>query len=502
MLPRASGVLLHITSLPGAGGVGSLGDEAFRFADFLAAAGQRYWQILPLTPTGADSGHSPYSSVSAFAGNPLLISVEGLLQSSWLGKHDARAPRSLPTDHAAFRQAERFKQRMLRQAFEKFQKKAPPARFECFVAEQSWWLDDYALFVALRGSLGDCRWVSWPAPLRDRHSAALKSAAKELHEEIRYAQFVQWVFATQWAELRKACRERSIQLIGDVPIYVRFDSSDVWAHRDIFKLKPNGQPIGVAGVPPDYFSSTGQLWGNPVYRWNVLKKQHYRWWRQRLARAYQLSDILRIDHFRGLVRYWEVPAKARTAKPGRWMKGPGADLFKALARDFPDLPMIAEDLGMITPDVHELMEQLGLPGIRVLLFAFGKNCARSIHAPHSHDRNTLVCSGTHDNNTARGWFEAEASRADKSRLEEYVGRKLTPRTAADELVRLAMNSVADLAVIPMQDWLRLGKEARFNLPGSVRGNWTWRMQRNHLTDALTERVRGMTELYGRSQPPR
>lgn len=495
-MTRGSGILLHVTALPGEGGVGCLNAEAHRFVDFLAASGQRYWQILPLNPTGAESGHSPYSSISAFAGNPLLISVEDLCAEGWLEASEARPPRTIPAGKASYRRALGYRERALRVAFRRFTD-SPQPDFERFCSDESWWLDDYSLFAALRRRFCGRSWLEWPPQLRDRKPEALRDAAHELDDERRYERFVQWVFWKQWSALRRTCRERGVLIIGDVPIYVRLDSSDVWAHRDIFKLDRRGRPLRVAGVPPDYFSETGQLWGNPVYRWDVLAERDFLWWQQRLERSFELCDLVRLDHFRGFVACWEVPARARTAKPGKWVEGPGIDLFRALERRFPGLPLIAEDLGVITADVRELIARLELPGIRVLQFGFGDDAAKSLHAPHRHERRSLVCPGTHDNNTARGWFESEASPAQRQRLERYLGRRLTPGAAADALVRLTMMSVADLAVVPLQDLLRLGEAARFNRPSVARGNWTWRMRGRDLTDTLAERLRNLSELYGR-----
>ncbi len=496
--PRSSGILLHITSLPGPYGVGSLGKEAAAFADFLAESGQRCWQILPVTPTAEESGWSPYSSTSAFAGNALFIDPESLYEEGLLKQEELLPPSGVPKTKAAFRKALNFKEALLGRAFQRFKKrKRVPQSYTRFCAGQAHWLEDYALFASLRKHFNEKPWIEWPPPVRNRTSEGLRQAAADLEEALAYERFIQWEFSRQWSALKKRCKKHGITLIGDVPFYVRHDSADVWVHRDGFKLDKQGKPLCVAGVPPDYFSRTGQLWNNPIYRWKTLKKQDYLWWRRRIVRSLELFDFLRIDHFRGFQAHWEVPPEERTAENGKWTAGPGADLFTHLEEHFSHLPLIAEDLGVITDDVRMLIDRFDFPGNRVLQFGFGKKAALSPHAPHNHVRNCIVYPGTHDNNTARGWFENEATEEKRNRLERYVGRKMTGKKAADALVELAMMSVADLCIIPLQDVLQLGEGARLNLPGRPHDNWKWRVQKRRLTDELSRSLKERTALYGR-----
>lgn len=493
MLDRTCGILLHVTSLPGPHGTGDLGPAARRMAGFLASAGQGCWQVLPLNPAG--KGNSPYSSTSAFAGHPLLISLEDLEEEGLLSAADLRRAPRLPSGRAAFREAARCKGRLLRRAFEAFRREG--GDLEDFRRREGHWLDDHALFTALRARYGGRSWTRWPRPLKERVPAALDRARSELQEQVDFEVFLQSCFHGQWETLRAHCREAGVKVMGDLPFYVSLESADVWANAELFNLDDQGRPRTVAGVPPDYYSRSGQLWGNPIYRWDVMKRRGYRWWRRRLAHNLRLYDLLRVDHFRGFVGYWEVPSGARSARAGRWVVGPGERFFRSLSRHVPRLDIIAEDLGEITADVRETIRRLGFPGMRVLQFGFGKDAATSIHAPHNHEPHSVVYTGTHDNNTTRGWFEQELAESGRTRVFRYLGRRVSAARVPWEVVRLAYASVARLAVVPMQDLLGLGAEARMNRPAAARGNWTWRLEERRLTPALVRRLRELAEDFGR-----
>jgi 4-alpha-glucanotransferase len=497
MNKRASGILLHITSLPSAYGIGDLGSEAYRFADFLAKGKQGFWQILPLNPTERIYGNAPYHSISAFASNPLLISPELLIQDGFLATGDCEPLPNGPQGRVDYEIAVPYKERLFTIAYEHFAKTKARDEYERFCSQNASWLNNFALFVALKAHFNGKAWSEWPPEVRDRQPEALQTLNKELHEGIEQEKFLQYLFSRQWFALKEYCNEKGVQIIGDIPIYVDYDSVDVWTHPEIFKLDAEGKPEAVAGVPPDYFSATGQLWGNPVYRWDVLKERKFDWWIQRMGHTLNLFDVVRIDHFRGLVAYWEVPAGEETAIHGQWVKAPVYDFFDALRAHFPSLPVIAEDLGVITPDVREVMHHFELPGMKVLLFAFGEDNPMHPYLPHTYEKNAVVYTGTHDNNTIRGWFEREAKSADKKRLFRYLGRKTSAQEIPWELIRLAMMSVANLAIIPMQDILGLGDEARMNLPATGEGNWEWQLRPGELISSLAEQLRAMTEMYGR-----
>ena len=498
MRRRGSGILLHITSLPSPYGIGDLGPGAYRFADFLSDSRQGLWQILPLNPTSPGQGNSPYYSDSAFAGNPLLISPDQMVREGLLSKSDLRGLSALPEGRADYPAAERIKSRLLKRAFQKRKGKLKTDReFERFCLENAGWLEEYALFRALKGHFKGLPWLQWPEEIRGRRGEAVKKYSKILFDDILSDKFVQFVFFQQWFALKRYCAERGVEVMGDLPLYVQHDSADVWAHSELFKLDDLGRMRVVAGVPPDYFSETGQRWGSPVYRWDALKASGYRWWINRMAHNLGLFHRLRLDHFRGLVAYWEIPVEHPTALHGRWVQAPAEDFLAALFKRFPVLPLIAEDLGVITPDVREVMRRFGLPGMRLLLFAFGEDLAGNSYAPHNHERNCVVYTGTHDNNTARGWFQKEAAPEDRERLSTYLGRRVEAKGVHWELVRLAMMSVADTAILPMQDLLGLGEEARMNHPARENGNWLWRLAPNKLTAALSRRLDALTYLCGR-----
>lgn len=495
---RRSGILLHVTSLPSRYGVGDLGESAYRFVDFLAEAGQSLWQILPLAPTSPLSGNSPYTSASAAAGNPLLISPDLLVQDGFLAPADLDHVPSFAAGRVDYEAAQRCKTALLQTAWDKCRDRCTDPDFVAFCREQAWWLDDYALFDAFKEESGGLPWGAWPAGIKHRAAADCQQWQELLAESIQARKWVQYLFFRQWAALKAYCNERQIQVIGDLPIYVNYESADVWANPDIFQLDEALQPVVVAGVPPDYFSATGQLWGNPVYRWHILQETGYSWWLRRIEHNLKLFDSIRLDHFRGFVGYWVVPAGATTAIHGKWEPAPARDFFSAIARRFPSLPLIAEDLGVITPDVREVMAEFDLPGMKVLQFAFGEDLPSNPYAPHNHTRDAVVFTGTHDNNTTRGWFRRELDEGGKTRLARYLGREVVETEVHWELIRLAMMSVSDTAVFPMQDILGLGEDARMNVPSVAQGNWSWRLRPDQLTQELAQRLARMTRLYGRA----
>lgn len=498
MEKRGSGILLHITSLPSPYGIGDLGPGAYSFADFLAGAKQSFWQILPLNPTSISYGNSPYSSFSAFAGNSLLISPELMIEDGFLKKNDVESSAGFPVNRVDYKLTTRYKDKILNRVYETNKKKIKGnSEFRQFCRENSFWLDDYSLFMSLKRYFKKFDWSRWPEDLRDRKEDAVKKWRGKLNGEISKETFFQYIFFKQWKALKNYCSGKNIQIIGDVPMYVNYDSSDVWTNPEIFSLNENKMPVFIAGVPPDYFSSTGQLWGHPVYNWDVLKKNSYSWWIKRIEHNINLYYIFRLDHFRGFVGYWEVPAGEKTAVNGRWVKAPAEDFFKALFNRFSRLPLIAEDLGVITPDVKAVMNQFGFPGMKVLLFAFEDDFPTNPYAPHNHIKNCVVYTGTHDNNTIKGWFKRELNSDSKKRLSEYLGREVSNKTVHWELIRIAMESVADMAIVPMQDILGLGEKARMNLPASSKGNWQWRVTKRQLSPALIKKLRDMTAIAGR-----
>jgi 4-alpha-glucanotransferase len=498
MKGRGNGLLLHLTSLPSPFGIGDLGPWAYKFIDFLAEAKQSYWQILPLNPTDLGHGNSPYHSASAFAGNPLLISPELLFQDGLLNQEDLSGQGKFSEARVDYLEATSFKGRLFHRAFEHFKTSEENHDYEEFRAQNAHWLDDYALFMALKGHFRGEVWSEWPEALRERNPDDLESMGRALQDAIEKEAFLQYLFFKQWHMLKDYCNEKDVKIIGDMPIYMVHDSADLWVHPDLCKLDDKRRPLAVAGVPPDYFSETGQLWGNPVYRWDVLKERGYDWWIQRLEHGFTLFDFVRIDHFRGLVSYWEVEANEKNAINGKWVEAPAEDFFRVISDRFPEAPIIAEDLGLITPDVWEVMDHFGFPGMKVLLFAFGEDLPTNPYAPHNYIKNCVVYTGTHDNNTAKGWFEKEAKQEEKTRLAIYLGREIAAKEVHWELVRLAMMSVANTAIIPMQDILGLGEPARMNRPAKKDGNWRWRLLPDQLTPSLTRRLLEMTQIYGRA----
>ncbi len=493
--PRASGVLLHPTSLPGSPAIGDLGPAATRFIDFLAAAGQTYWQVLPLGPTGY--GDSPYQCFSAFAGNPLLISPQKLAAEGILDASAIAANEPWPIGRVDFGRVIPWKRALLRAAFDRFRAEANAtqrAAFDRFCQEAAAWLDDFALFMALKDEHNGAPWWEWERPLRQRAPDAIRAASDRLANAIAEHRFQQWLFFRQWRELRDYAQERGVRLIGDIPIFAARDSADVWANPHLFYLDDDGNPTIVAGVPPDYFSATGQLWGNPLYRWDVMHETGYAWWIERFRAIFRLVDVARVDHFRGFEAYWSVPAHETTAVNGRWNPGPGAAFFQAVIDALGELPIIAEDLGFITPAVAALRDQFAFPGMKVLQFAFSTD-GRDPYLPHNYQPNCVVYTGTHDNDTTVGWFTGSSTAEERAFVRRYLRRDGSD--IAWDLIHLAWLSVADTAIAPMQDLLRLGTEARMNLPGSLGGNWQWRCPPDALADDLAQALRDLTDLCNR-----
>ena len=493
--------------MPGRFGIGDLGPAAYEFADFLSAAGQKLWQVLPLNPTGY--GDSPYQCFSAFAGNPLLLSLERLRDAGTLQASDLAQAPSFPEDSVEYGKVIEFKLGVLRHAAQVFLAEAAPgerAEFERFCENAGSWLDEYALFMALKDQHRGAMWTRWDAPLRRRDPAALREWSRKLTKELAALKYWQFEFFRQWETLQRYCQERHIRFMGDVPIYVAHDSADVWAHPELFYLDEQGAPAVMSGVPPDYFSATGQLWGNPIYRWDVLAAGGYQWWVERFRAAFSLFGIVRLDHFRGFEAYWEVPGDAKTAMHGRWVKGPGQEFFSTLQKAFGELPIVAENLGVITPEVEKLRHQFGLPGMSLLQFAFGNDPQGPSFRPHNYARDLVAYTGGHDNDTTVGWWQssgvgdstrtAEDVRKERAFARAYLGLQDDAQIHW-AMIRAVIASVADVAVVPLQDVLGLGTEARMNLPGTVSGNWKWRYRAGALTQDLTERLRSLATMYDR-----
>jgi len=492
---RSSGLLLHVASLPSYGGIGDLGPAAYAFADFLAAGKQRLWQVLPLGPTGY--GNSPYASLSAFADNPLLLSLEYLSDRGWIaGERIANLPgRSGNIDYDA---VSAQKLPLVEEAARNFIHRHSPeewARFEGYCRINASWLNDWALYTVLRRKFHYASWNEWPAGAKHREPAALSRLRGEHAEEISVAQAIQFAFDEQWRALREYCAARDIRFIGDVAIFVNYDSADVWTHPQLFELNGDLAPIRIAGVPPDYFSATGQRWGNPLYRWDVLERNGFAWWVDRIRRARFLYDIIRLDHFRGFEAYWAIPAADETAVNGEWVRAPGAALFQRLRQELGDLPFIAEDLGMITKAVDALREQFSLPGMRVIQFGFSARGAH-LHLPHEYVTNTVAYTGTHDNDTTRGWWEHGASPVEKTAVRAFIGSRTS---VVWPLMRAVATSVADICLFPVQDVLDLGSDARMNVPSRSYGNWSWRCPEGALVPGLAEKLAALAVVTDRDR---
>jgi 4-alpha-glucanotransferase len=503
--PRASGVLLHPTSLPGRFGIGDFGDEAYQFVDFLEKSGQTYWQVLPLGPTGY--GDSPYQSFSAFAGNTLLISPERIVEDGFLSAEDLNDAPNFPAEKVDFGKALDYKNRILRRAFENFRKTDDQKiadLFHQFCDFNSFWLEDYALFRAIKFSLDQKSWQEWNEDLKLRRPEALEKMRRELDEQSFAQKFYQFLFFKQWDALKTYANEKGVKIVGDLPIFVALDSCDVWCNQSQFKLNEDGSPKVVAGVPPDYFSATGQLWGNPIYNWDAMRGDNFSWWVSRAQFTLKMVDIVRVDHFRGFAAAWEVPGGDLTAVNGQWVNVPGKELFNSLKNAIGDLPFWAEDLGVITPDVEELRDEFGFPGMRILQYAFGGD-AKNLDLPHNYIKNSVAYTGTHDNDTTVGWFHSQAGACSTrdagqiSKEHDFCLKYLNSdgKEIHWDFIRAIWASVANTAIVPMQDLLGKGTEARMNLPASSSGNWFWRCREGDFSEKISQQLRELTEIYGR-----
>lgn len=500
---RGSGILMHITSLPGRFGIGDLGESSYKFIDFLAEAGQHYWQFLPVNPGSPIFGNSPYMSLSAFAGNPLLIDPVQLVNEGFLANGHLSDCPEFSEYFVEFDKVLPCKNSLLLRAFEKFKQADVSAGFSSFCRKEKW-LEDYSLFMALREENQEKPWNEWPSDVAKRHRSSLLASQARLSDSIQFHKFIQYCFYTQWNRLKTYANKKGISLVGDIPIYVSWDSADVWASRDCFKLDGKTfKPASVAGVPPDYFSDTGQLWGNPIYHWygrtGRINSKLYSWWRDRFRNIFKHVDIVRIDHFRGFESCWEVPAHEETAIHGKWVKGPGRPFFDKMRKDLGRLPIMAEDLGIITPEVEELRDSLGFPGMKILQFAFDSD-ENNGYLPHNYKTtNCVVYTGTHDNDTTLGWYLGDrVSYSSKERVERYGNCPDTKQIHWD-FIRMAFSSVADIAIIPMQDILGFGSDCRMNIPSTAQGNWQWRCADHFLTDEIIARLRDETYFYGRGR---
>ena len=495
---RASGILLHITSLPAKYGIGDLGPDSYRFARFLAKANQSFWQVLPINPPApVKKSWSPYNCLSAFAGNPLLISPDLLYRQGLLTRGNIQNIPAFPNSLVDYPAAVAYKTKLLHKACEHIRTKKTAQDYENFCSGNKNWLEDFALFVALRRRFRNRLWCDWPKDLRDRNKYALISVKASSQNVIEEEKFLQYLFFKQWFEFKRCCNQKNIKIIGDIPIYVAYDSADVWVNPDIFKLNKSKRPLFIAGVPPDLFSSTGQLWGNPVYDWKSLKKTNFAWWVERKRHNLKLFDIIRIDHFRGFFDYWQIPAAGKTAAAGKWIKAPAEDFFKILFNRIPHLPVIAEDLGYITPRIRNFIKKSDIACMRVLQFGFGGDLSKNRHYPDNLPENCVLYTGTHDNNTIKGWFE-QAETIQKKRLFDLIGHKESIENIHWEFINLALNTKAKLVIIPMQDILGLGSKARMNRPGKIKGNWLWRLRPQQITLKISRKLKRLTQLNSRS----
>lgn len=496
---RGAGILLHISSLPSAFGIGDLGPEAKTFADFLQRSKQKYWQLLPLNPTEQGQGHSPYSSISSRAGNILLISPkllieDGLINADELEEHYLPQEGKVP-----FAEVERIKAEIFEKAWQNYQQKQGKQLkkdFEHFCKQEAYWVDDFALYMVLKQENGGKPWFEWPEEYKLRDEKALKKLLSENKDSLEKIKFLQFIFLKQWRDLREYCNDKGIKLFGDLPFYTSYDSVDVWSHRKLFSVDKEGCMIGAAGVPPDAFSDDGQLWGMPVFLWDVLKKHNYDWWIERFKKNIELFDVLRLDHFRAFADYWEVPADEKTARNGKWKPGPGSDFFKAVKKALGDLPFIAEDLGEINDVVYELRDEFNFPGMKVLMFAFGEGMPKNPYIPHNYSENFVAYTGTHDNNTIRGWYRQEGCKYHQQ-IEQYLGKTLREDDIHIELARLAYASVANIAILPIQDVLGIDELGRMNVPASGENNWQWRLIPGQVTEEAENRLKEWTILYNR-----
>lgn len=498
-MKRRAGILLHISSLPGNSPIGDFGPEAFKFIDFLKVAGQSYWQILPLNQVNGGTAYSPYTPLSAFAGNVLFINEELLLKDHFIQKH------LIKNKHRArkrvdFTQAEKNIKHLIEIAFKEYNIRKENKLYEkyaIFCKRESYWLNDYALFMALKKHFKYTSWNNWPEEFRDRYKDTLLKARKEHATQIEKEKFSQFLFHIQWANVKKYANKQGIKIFGDVPIYIGYDSADVWSNPEYFLLKENKEMAKVAGVPPDYFNKDGQLWNMPIYNWEVMKQLGYRWWIDRIRRNLELFDLIRLDHFRGFSAFWEVDASEKSAKNGQWIGGPAYEFFDALKHEFPKMPFAAEDLGDIDDAVYNLRDNYNMPGMQVLQFAFGDDWPHSIHLPHQYTKNSIVYTGTHDNNTARGWYCKDLGKKARKHVILYSTHRLNKRNVHWELIRMAYSSIAKTAIIPMQDILGLKSKARMNFPSTTSGNWIWKMNKKQLKMRKAKVLHKLVTTFGR-----
>lgn len=491
---RASGILLPVSSLPSKYGIGTFSKQAYKFVDCLKAAGQKYWQILPLGPTGY--GDSPYQSFSTFAGNPYYIDLEDLIEKGWITKQECDACDFGDDDrYIDYEKIYLARFDILKKAYQASDI-AQNVDFNKYIKKNDFWLKDYSLYMAIKNHFKGISWIQWDEDIRLRKPEAMKVYSEELQEEVEFYQFLQFIFKNQWKELKKYANKKGIKIIGDIPIYVAFDSADCWANTKLFQFDNKNMPSGVAGCPPDAFSKTGQLWGNPLYDWNYHENTNFEWWTQRIEYCFKLYDVVRVDHFRGFDEYYAIPYGATTAINGKWEKGPGYKLFETLNQKLGNMDIIAEDLGFLTDSVRKLLKQTGYPGMKVLQFAFDSR-EESDYLPHNYDKNCIVYTGTHDNNTVLGWYKV-ISKADKQLSIDYLNNGLSkPNEVQWDFIRLAMQSVAKTCIVPIQDYLSLGSEARINTPSTLGDNWKWRLREDEITDSIIKKIYKMTKLYGR-----
>lgn len=494
-LKRSSGVLMHISSLPGEHGIGDMGPEAYRWIDMLDQTGTKYWQLLPLNPTGY--GNSPYQGLSAFAGNPLFINLNELVQIGLLAKSNLSDRPAFPVTKVDFSKVTQWKRKKLEIAYRTYLQNKPKDikdALDRFKQNNNSWLDEFSTFMAIREDQQLVSWSKWPEPLKMREPKALESYKDRNQQKIEMHAFFQFLFEKQWTALKQYANEKGILIIGDIPIFMGFDCSDVWAYPELFLLDENRKPTFVAGVPPDFFSKTGQLWGNPLYDWEQHKKQNYQWWIQRVQETLKTVDLIRLDHFRGFAGFYKIPAEAETAEQGEWVDGPGIALFDALESEFGELPFIAEDLGVITPDVIHLRDRYSLPGMKLFQFAFWED-ADADFLPHNYPENCVAYTGTHDNDTSKSWFQ-NAPEHERTFCASYLGNHT--RNVALEMIRTVWSSVALLTIAPTQDFLQLGNKARMNLPASTKGNWEWRMRPGSIPDSLVEWIKEINITFNRA----
>jgi 4-alpha-glucanotransferase len=493
---RCSGILLHLTSLPSKFGVGDFGPSAFKFADSLRQAGQSLWQILPINPTSF--GNSPYSCTSAFAISPIFVSPDILVRDGLLEEGDLESLPEFSAERVQYSSVLDFKLKLLSKSYGRFKSSIEAREFNEFCNNNSYWLSDYCLFSSLKHLFDEKSWSEWPDDIRKREPNAIERYSNSLRESLEKEKYFQFVLFCQWKELQKYCQKTGVRVFGDVALYVNYDSADVWSHPEVFKLDDELKPVVVAGVPPDYFSETGQKWGNPVFDWEHLLQSDFAWWITRMKHNLDLFDLVRIDHFRGFLAAWEIPAEDETAVNGRWQESYGVKLFAELMKEFDFIPVVAEDLGIITQDVVDAMDRFGFPGMKILVFAFDGDILQNPYYPINHVKNCVLYTGTHDCNTVRGWFEGELSEEAKLKLENLVGETVYADSIPERMIDLAMSSVANTVILPMQDVLGLGAEARMNCPGTAEGNWEWRLQPQQWSSDGIKKLSDLCKLNGRA----